>query len=255
MTIDAFVYSGNSAQKVSIDAVKGAFRFITGISKKDAYSISTPTAVIAVRGTEFDMHVDRGGETELVMFGGATLTLATHGTDQYLVQRLLSARSPKDASLGLVLSGVVVFAQFALFLLIGVMLYAYYQHAPLPTLSRGDEILQDVENARAIDPETEISAQRAVMLGKAPRIHVAEQVGDERAQARTPGGCGERPTGLCSDEDGFPVSRQSGQRVRRHRENRARGACPLRACAGTVRLPSDTSRSRWRVRRRRPRCR
>jgi SSS family transporter len=75
------------------------------------------------------------------LFGGATLTLATHGTDQYLVQRLLSARSPKDASLGLVLSGVVVFAQFALFLLIGVMLFAYYQHAPLPTLSRGDEIL------------------------------------------------------------------------------------------------------------------
>jgi hypothetical protein len=74
MTIDAFVYSGNSAQKVSIDAVKGAFRFITGVSKKDAYSITTPTAVIAVRGTEFDMHVDRvGGETELVMFGGATL--------------------------------------------------------------------------------------------------------------------------------------------------------------------------------------
>jgi hypothetical protein len=75
MTIDAFVYSGKSgAQKVSIDAVKGAFRFITGISKKDAYSISTPTAVIAVRGTEFDMHVDRvGGETEVVMFGGATL--------------------------------------------------------------------------------------------------------------------------------------------------------------------------------------
>jgi hypothetical protein len=73
MTIDAFVYSASSAQKVSIDAVKGAFRFITGISKKDAYSITTPTAVIAVRGTEFDMHVDRGGETELVMFGGATL--------------------------------------------------------------------------------------------------------------------------------------------------------------------------------------
>ena len=75
------------------------------------------------------------------LFGGATLTLATHGTDQYLVQRLLSARSSRDASVGLVLSGVIVFAQFTLFLLIGIMLFAYYQHAPLPALGRGDEIL------------------------------------------------------------------------------------------------------------------
>jgi len=74
LTVDAFIYSGNSAQKVSIDALKGGFRFITGISKKDAYSISTPTAVIAVRGTEFDFNVDRlDGETEVVMFGGTTL--------------------------------------------------------------------------------------------------------------------------------------------------------------------------------------
>jgi Na+/proline symporter len=75
------------------------------------------------------------------LLGGATLTLATHGTDQYLVQRLLSARSPRDAATGLVLSGVIVFAQFVLFLVIGVMLFAYYQHAPLPALGRADEIL------------------------------------------------------------------------------------------------------------------
>ncbi|MBL8140009.1 MAG: sodium:solute symporter [Acidobacteria bacterium] len=75
------------------------------------------------------------------IIGGVALTLATHGTDQYLVQRLLSARSPREASLGLVLSGFVVFAQFVLFLTIGVLLFAYYQHAPVPTLGRTDEIL------------------------------------------------------------------------------------------------------------------
>ena len=75
------------------------------------------------------------------LIGGATLTLATHGTDQYLVQRLLSARSSRDASLGLVLSGIIVFAQFTLFLVIGIMLFAYYQHAPMPALGRADEIL------------------------------------------------------------------------------------------------------------------
>ena len=74
--------------------------------------------------------------------GGIALTLSTHGTDQFLVQRLLSARSSREAARGLVLSGFVVFAQFVLFLVIGVMLFAYYQHVPMPrALARGDELL------------------------------------------------------------------------------------------------------------------
>ena len=75
------------------------------------------------------------------LVGGVALTLATHGTDQFLVQRLLSARSAREASLGLVLSGFIVFAQFTLFLVIGVMLFTYYQHVPAPALGRADEIL------------------------------------------------------------------------------------------------------------------
>lgn len=76
------------------------------------------------------------------ILGGVALTLSTHGTDQFLVQRLLSARSAREAGAGLVLSGIIVFAQFILFLLIGVMLFTYYQQVPLPQpLARGDEIL------------------------------------------------------------------------------------------------------------------
>jgi Na+/proline symporter len=74
--------------------------------------------------------------------GGIALTLATHGTDQFLVQRLLSAESPKAAARGLVLSGFIVFAQFTLFLLIGAMLFVYHQHFPLTAaLPRNDAIL------------------------------------------------------------------------------------------------------------------
>ena len=76
------------------------------------------------------------------ILGGVALTLATHGTDQFLVQRLLSARSSREASTGLILSGLIVFAQFALFLVIGAMLYTFYQHTPLPRpLTRTDEVL------------------------------------------------------------------------------------------------------------------
>jgi len=76
------------------------------------------------------------------VIGGVALTLSTHGTDQFLVQRLLAARSSREASRGLVLSGVLVLMQFILFLLIGVMLFTYYQHVPLPReLARNDELL------------------------------------------------------------------------------------------------------------------
>lgn len=63
------------------------------------------------------------------IIGGAFLTTATHGTDQMMVQRYLCSRTPADARKALLVSGVVVFAQFALFLLIGTMLYVYYTGA------------------------------------------------------------------------------------------------------------------------------
>jgi solute:Na+ symporter, SSS family len=76
------------------------------------------------------------------LLGGVALTLSTHGTDQYLVQRFLSAKSMQAARGGLVVSGVVVFVQFVLFLLIGVMLYTFYLQTPLPVpLTRTDQIL------------------------------------------------------------------------------------------------------------------
>jgi SSS family transporter len=72
------------------------------------------------------------------LIGGIFLTLATHGTDHYLVQRLLVARRARDAQVGLALSGVVVLAQFVLFLAIGTLLWRFY---PERDFARGDEVL------------------------------------------------------------------------------------------------------------------
>ncbi len=73
------------------------------------------------------------------LFGGAILSLGTHGTDQMIVQRSLSARSQREAGRALILSGVVVLIQFALFLLIGVGLAAFYaEHPPVEPIARGD---------------------------------------------------------------------------------------------------------------------
>ncbi len=55
MTIDAFVFDANNkARKITMNAAKGAFRFITGTSQKQAYTINTPTSTIGIRGTRFD---------------------------------------------------------------------------------------------------------------------------------------------------------------------------------------------------------
>jgi SSS family transporter len=64
------------------------------------------------------------------VLGGLVFTLGSHGVDQMLVQRYLSARGLSDARRALSVGGFVVVAQFALFLLIGVGLWAFYQLSP-----------------------------------------------------------------------------------------------------------------------------
>ena len=61
------------------------------------------------------------------LIGGAFLSMASHGADQLIVQRLLAASSLKDSRKALIGSGVAVILQFTLFLMIGIGLYAFYQ--------------------------------------------------------------------------------------------------------------------------------
>ncbi|MFN3329356.1 MAG: sodium:solute symporter, partial [Pyrinomonadaceae bacterium] len=66
------------------------------------------------------------------LIGGCFLTMSTHGTDQYLVQRYLCTDKPKLAAIALLSSGAVILAQFIGFLFIGVLLFAFYQPFNLP---------------------------------------------------------------------------------------------------------------------------
>jgi len=65
------------------------------------------------------------------VIGGAFLTMASHGTDQTIVQRLLAARNEKDSRRALITSGFIVLFQFTVFLLVGVLLFVFAQHTPL----------------------------------------------------------------------------------------------------------------------------
>jgi Na+/proline symporter len=75
------------------------------------------------------------------LIGGLFITLGSHGVDQMMVQRYLCARNLRDAQRALWVGGFVVVAQFALFLLIGVGLFAFYQaFPPEVAFDRGDRV-------------------------------------------------------------------------------------------------------------------
>ncbi|MBP9119844.1 MAG: sodium:solute symporter [Ignavibacterium sp.] len=70
------------------------------------------------------------------LIGGAFLSMSSHGTDQLIVQRLLAAKNLPESKKALVTTGVIIIFQFALFLVVGVLLYAYYG----PLNIKSDEI-------------------------------------------------------------------------------------------------------------------
>jgi SSS family solute:Na+ symporter len=90
----------------------------------------------------FDFSLDPGNPCTFWagLVGGAVLSLGTHGTDHMMVQRYLAARSQRDAARAVAASGVVVLLQFALFLLIGVLLAAYHGLSGEPPPDRADEV-------------------------------------------------------------------------------------------------------------------
>ena len=74
------------------------------------------------------------------LVGGCFLTMASHGTDQLMVQRLLSARSERQSRAALISSWGVIFVQFTLFLLIGILLFVYYRDSGLAPPRQTDRI-------------------------------------------------------------------------------------------------------------------
>lgn len=64
------------------------------------------------------------------LIGGMFLTTASHGTDQLMVQRLLAARNQGESRKALLISGLIILAQFTLFLLMGAGLWVFYRMEP-----------------------------------------------------------------------------------------------------------------------------
>lgn len=87
LLIETYLLSGpNTAKKLTINALGGSFRFISGNSPKSAYLIETPTAAIAVRGTAFDLIVSRQ-QTLVMLYEGALQLCRGAGQCAQVVER------------------------------------------------------------------------------------------------------------------------------------------------------------------------
>lgn len=72
VVIDEFVFNDSkTVKKLSLNAARGTFRWISGKSKSSAYEIVTPAGTLGVRGTGLDIYVGAGGVTAVVLLEGA----------------------------------------------------------------------------------------------------------------------------------------------------------------------------------------
>jgi SSS family transporter len=135
-----YTFVGGVRAVVWVDAIQMVWYVVGGLIVVIALAGALPDgwfgdAVDASKFQLFDFssNVLTGGFPFLAaFFGGAMLAMASHGVDQLIVQRLMATRDVKAAQKALIASGFVVFLQFAFFLFIGVMMWAFYE-AAVPT--------------------------------------------------------------------------------------------------------------------------
>lgn len=97
-----------------------------GMNKFEVFNLSFGSGIMEFLASPYTLI---GG-----LLGGTFLTMASHGTDQLLVQRLLGCRSMRDSQKALMLDATFIVIQFAFFLTLGLCLYAFYGGASLAEL-------------------------------------------------------------------------------------------------------------------------
>jgi solute:Na+ symporter, SSS family len=150
----AYTYYGGLKSVIWIDVLQ------LGVYLFGAIYILLYTAGI-LEDSVFDYIADAGKTTLIVLpssfgdaytitytlaagiFGGMFLSMASHGTDQLIVQRLMACRDLKSSQWALIASGFFVLIQITLFLIVGMYLYTWYQGAPFTDLglANNDEII------------------------------------------------------------------------------------------------------------------
>lgn len=131
-----YTYFGGIKAVVWVDAVQMGLYLLGAVATIVAVQVLVPSGwsnVLVSGATAGKMQILDFSFDRMVTYtfwagliGGGTLSMASHGTDQLIVQRLLTCRDQRSAQKALVGSGVVVIVQFVLFLMVGLGLWAFY---------------------------------------------------------------------------------------------------------------------------------
>ena len=131
-----YTYFGGIKAVVWVDAVQMSLYLVGAIVAIAAIQMAVPGG-----WSEVIVSADIAGKMQVLDFswnlttpytiwagvlGGAVFTMASHGTDQLIVQRLLTCRDQRSAQKALIGSGVVVIFQFMVFLVLGLGLWSFY---------------------------------------------------------------------------------------------------------------------------------
>lgn len=119
-----------------VGAIAAAIVLINGIPGGLSSAIATGSEYGKFSVFDFSFTLTKDFTFWAGLIGGCFLTMSTHGTDQYLVQRYLCTDRPRRAAAALLTSGAIVLAQFIGFLFIGVLLFAFYEPYADPIYSR-----------------------------------------------------------------------------------------------------------------------
>ena len=131
-----YTWYGGLKAVVWVDVIQMGLYVVGGVAALWVLADTVPggwgaiSTAAAEAGTFRVVHLDGGPAQATWLFtglvGGAFLSMATHGVDHMVVQRLLAAPGLGGARKAVIGSGVVVLVQFALFLLVGAGLRAFY---------------------------------------------------------------------------------------------------------------------------------
>jgi solute:Na+ symporter, SSS family len=137
-----YTYRGGMKAVVWTELVQAGVYLLGGISAMVLLGRAIPggwSAIIdqaqaagKLQAIDFYVGMDRPHTVFAGLIGGAFLAMASHGADQLIVQRLLSSRTLRDAQVAIIGSGLAVFVQFCLFLMVGVGLWVYFGGRAFP---------------------------------------------------------------------------------------------------------------------------
>jgi SSS family transporter len=132
--VQLFIYLSGAVVSLIIilhklpDGLNDVFRFASAEipGKTEIFNLDFGSGIIDFFSSPYTL---LGG-----VLGGTFLTMASHGTDQLLVQRLLGCSSRKESQKALMLDASFIVIQFAFFLFLGLCLFAFYGGAPYTEL-------------------------------------------------------------------------------------------------------------------------